>query len=274
MILKHMKKLLIILITLFFSIFFRFYFLYAADLIIPNGEHLENYQWGALEDILSDWKKGKISTDECVFYGCYVLAAQDPENPDGKIKLKMIPAKYNIKKKSIEKGPYFFVYYIYKLENSLSPETLEEFKKSDWSDDEFFKNIINNDKFISFIYKTPLSHYYTDFNTKIEYRPYYDILLQAVNNNIISPESAFFVLFFWRFDFERYEKKYSSFIKKFKLLAGNKTNYRSNDILDELYDKITVKTRKFRNVVNYYYKRLFFLKSQVISKVISKVIFK
>ena len=85
----------------------------SAFKIFKQGDYLEKNQWGALEDILSDWKSGKLTTDECALYGCYVLSAQEPARNDKNDKAKLIPAKYKLDKKSKEKGPYFFVYFLY-----------------------------------------------------------------------------------------------------------------------------------------------------------------
>ena len=119
-------------------------------MIYSENEYFHKHQWGALEEILSDWKKGAISTDECIIYGCHVLEIEEPSNNNKKM-LKFLPTKYDLCKISIEEGPYFFVFYLYKLINSAGSKARNEFLKSDWSDQEFIDEYINNNEFIKII---------------------------------------------------------------------------------------------------------------------------
>ena len=86
-------------------------------IFFKQGAYLEKNQWGALEDILNDWNNKLITTDECALYGCYVLAAQEPARKDKNNKIKLLPTKYKLEKKSKSAGPYFFINFLYNFED-------------------------------------------------------------------------------------------------------------------------------------------------------------
>jgi hypothetical protein len=223
---------------------------YASE-VIPGGEYLEMHQWGALEDILADWKTGNITTDECALYGCYIIIAQEPARADKNIKSQMIPKKYKLDKKSFEEGPYFFIYELYKHENSLGKAALEEFRNSEWSDFEFIENLTNNKKFNQIILATPIESY-----DGKNFRDYYAILAKALKNNVIMPETIQYQ--YWLaitgVNIKRYEKYITPFKNKYNLMFKNN----GFDCINELSAKFPCSTnsekhRKISNIIHYLY---------------------
>ena len=224
--------------------------LYASS-IMPEGKYLEKHQWGALEDILKDFKSATINTDECILYGCYVLAAQEPSRSDREVKLKLLPSKYNIAKNSSEEGPYFFVYQIYKLEDSLSEKALNEFRNSDWSDYEFLQDLYNNNDLQVIISKTPLFTY-----NNHQYKNYGDIIKQALKEEKLKPETIYFKFNIAHLDKSRFSKKYLPFMSKNNLRFQNNSNeHLINELLIDLSEKQKMKlfNRKLINLMNYFY---------------------
>lgn len=224
--------------------------LYASS-IMPESKYLEKHQWGALEDILKDFKSAAINTDECVLYGCYVLAAKEPSRSDREEKLKLLPSKYNIAKKSSEEGPYFFVYQIYKLEDSISEKTLIEFRKSEWSDYEFLQDLYNNNDLQVIISKAPSFTYNNQ-----QYKNYGDIIKQALKEEKLKPETIYFKFNIAHLDKNRFSKKYLPFMSNNNLRFQNNSN---EHLIDELLINLTQKqkmklfSRKLINLMNYFY---------------------
>ena len=217
----------------------------------PGGDHGGNHHCGALEYILKDFKSATINTDECILYGCYVLAAQEPSRSDREVKLKLLPSKYNIAKNSSEEGPYFFVYQIYKLEDSLSEKALKEFRNSDWSDYEFLQDLYNNNDLQVIISKTPLFTY-----NNHQYKNYGDIIKQALKEEKLKPETIYFKFNIAHLDKSRFSKKYLPFMSKNNLRFQNNSNeHLINELLIDLSEKQKMKlfNRKLINLMNYFY---------------------
>ncbi len=241
------KKLILLIIFLFF---FSNNILYASS-IMPEGKYLEMHQWGALEDILSDWKSGSITTDECVLYGCRILALKEPSRTDQKEKIKSLPSKYNIDKKSLEEGPYFFVNQIYKNETLLSKTALNEFYQSEWSDFEFLQDLYNNNRLETLISQSPVF-----FDNGKPYKNYANIIKQALEQKIIMPETVYIKFSLAHINKERFTKKYLPFMLKHNLRFIDNSN---EHLIDELLcdiakDKKTyLHNRKLINLINYFY---------------------
>jgi len=201
-----MKKtfLLIIIFIVYFNTM-----LCAEDLFYRDHGHLYAFQWGALEEILTDWKNKTITTDECIIYGCYVLAAKEPSNPDSDIKAKLIPKKYDLNKKSKEAGPSFFVYYLYKFDEYAGKEARLEFKKSDWSDQEFIDEYTNNEAFIKIINDAQ-----PQFEDGKKYIHYCDLINIASQKNIICYDTLTYKHFMAHIGLRRYMSKIKPFEEK------------------------------------------------------------
>lgn len=228
-----------------------------ASELMPGNEYLEKHQWGALEDILTDWNAGKLNTAECVIYGCYVLAAQEPARADKIEKAKLIPSKYKLNKPSVEEGPYFYIYQIHKNEDSLNKRALKEFNLSEWSDYEFVEDFTNNEKFIKVILETPLESYNNN-----EYRDYYIICVKALQNKVIMPQTIKYIhwLAHSGVNIKRYKNKITPFDKNYKLsLMGIPSSGFLNSLFSEFPDNNKfqndeerfLKDRKLINTVNY-----------------------
>lgn len=215
---------------------------------LKQGDYLEKNQWGALEDILSDWKTGVLTTDECVIYGCYVLAAQEPARTDRSDKTKLIPSKYRLGKKSMESGPYFFVYQIYKNEATLGQKALDEFKNSDWCDEDFINEITSNNKVDEELHNLySLSQQNIDKNID-KGNDTLNVLKYLAEQNTISYDSVYIAATLLYDDFNRFNKKFALFKDKYKLkhISGH-FSFTSNIFL-----KIKkTKNRKSTNIVNF-----------------------
>jgi len=206
-----MKKLIFIVIIL---ILFAYKNSYAA--YFEAGNYLEKNQWGALEDLLSDCKTGKLTTDECALYGCYVLAAQEPTRADKNDKAKLIPSKYKLDKRSAEQEPYFFIYFIYENKNCLNKSTIEEFENSDWSDSSFWSDFKNNIKLIDIINKTPFETSRHNYN---KFRNIHKIIKKILDEEVISSESCYVVFYEYRFNYSmgKIFDKHSLFFEQYKI---------------------------------------------------------
>jgi len=237
--------------------------LYAEDLYYPGHEHLYKNQWGALEDILNDLKSKTISTDECMIYGCYVLAANEPSNPDKDKKAKLIPKKYDLNKKSKEDGPSFFVYYLYKFDEYAGKEARLEFKQSDWSDQEFIDEYTNNDAFIKII-----NNMQPQIENEKKYIHCCDVIEKATHDNVLYFDTLNFRSFtlLGYQGYKRYYDKIQPFEKKHNFDCYGHGKNCHNDIkehryyllkkYEETFPKIPnniERKRKLINTINYYY---------------------
>jgi hypothetical protein len=222
----------------------------AAELC-PHVNYLEKNQWGALEDILTDCKTGKLTTDECVLYGCYVLAAQEPERKDRNDKAKLIPAKYKLDKKSVENGAYFFVSFIYANEDVLGDKTLKEFQNSDWSDYEYIADFTSNEKFLEIINNIPFE---TDDKGN-QIKSFCAAVFKAYKAKVIKPESIEYENMLARIGIRRYYQKLTPFFKKHKLDCTSMCPYNNYDKIERECPQIFENT-KLCNVLNYYYYKL------------------
>jgi len=225
----------------------------AAFTKFEQGEYLEKKQWGALEDILSDWKAGKLTTDECALYGCYVLVAQEPLRTDRRDKSKLIPSKYKLDKKSKEAGPYFFIFFLYKNEEKLGEKALVEFRNSDWCEEEFLQIVINNnsvDKELYNFLSLPIAKTKAKIGYKNKKYDFYDALVYLSQKNIISYDAAYICIACNQFNYQKFDKKFDKFLKKHNLFVFlNRFNFIST-ILDYAYKS---KNRKAINIFNFYY---------------------
>jgi len=231
-----MKKLIFIALIISFVVIFNVNIAYSD---FKKGDYLEKNQWGALEDLLSDWKSGKITTDECALYGCYALIAIEPARDDKNDKMKLIPQKYKLDKKSFLKGPYFFIHFLYKYEDTFGTKVIKEFRNSEWSDNFALQSIINP-KASDYIEQIPLN---TPLFRK-GYRNIFVVVTRLIENKIITPEDGFILL-------EAYMHDTSRFYKKFK-----KFHFSSSDNIPEFqYINIFqtyIKNTSNRNVIKVY----------------------
>lgn len=190
--------------------------------VFKQGNYFENYQWGALEAILSDWRSGNITTDECALFGCYVLAAQEPSRADRNSKKKLMPAKYNINNKSKEKGPYFFVYFLYNNESILGSEALAEYRNSDWCEDEFVKEIVCNDKVEKLLNDASSKINVDAIRKRGNNIDFWDVLIDLAEADIISYESVCIASMMHLNNYDKFDNKFNAFVKKlsFKKVPG------------------------------------------------------
>lgn len=247
-------------------ILFTFYFLIfavpdvKASFYLEQGAYLENNQWGALDDILNDWKTRKINTDECALYGCYVLAINEPSRSDGQEKIKKLPLKYKLVKKSLEKGPYFFIHFLYKHESELGKKAIDEFRLSDWCYDEFLDDIFCNnklkDEFEKFFLLPKNERYKITSLTRGHQYYFFAILEYFSRFGVVKPESVYIAAMVEFYD------NYNKFYKRYKIFVGN---YPVSTYGDFYFSAIKIiakikntKNRKVINILNYYY----FLSSQ------------
>jgi len=255
--------------VLFLLMFSLFFFISPINLnaaYIELGSYLEKNQWGALEDILNDWKTGKITTDECALYGCYVLAAQEPSRVDRNEKARQLPARYKLNKKSIMEGPYFFIYQLYKIENALSPKALEEFRSSEWSDYKYFEEFMANPDIIQAIKKAIPEAGDIRIGKKFKY--IHKIIVDVVENNYIPAETGLVVFYKIRFYLLEFEtsKSFKQFLIKNNVSKSATTNL-NNMAVDYLIKKIwhiedkrvvdvkklrPINDRKLINIINFY----------------------
>lgn len=176
-------------------------------------EYIEKYQWGALEDILSDLKTNKITTDECALYGCYILIAQEPSRIDREEKIKLIPARYILNKKSNSADPYFFIDFLYSVEEILSKKALHEFRKSDWSDYEYFSQFASNDNVLKNIETVP----FKSSRTAQQYRNIVTPIEDAINNKYIDAEVGYLIIYQNAYFNEWFENRHKELLSKYKL---------------------------------------------------------
>jgi len=218
-----------------------------------QGEYLEKNQWGALEDIMTDWKSGKLTTDECAIYGCYVLTAQEPARADRNDKAKLIPTKYRLNKKSIESGPYFFIYFLYKNEENLGEHALNEFRNSDWCEEEFLQAIISNNE-VNEVLNSFLSLPIEKTRGKIRYKnnkyDFYDVIFYLSEKKNISYDTAYICIACNQFNHKKFNKKFNGFLQKYNLMVFLDRFSYIRKILDYVS---TSKNRKAINIFNFYY---------------------
>jgi hypothetical protein len=225
-----------------------------ASFRLEQGTYLEKNQWGALEDILNDWKCGKISTDECAIYGCYVLAAQEPARHEKENIVKRLPSKYIPDKKSREKSPYFFIDFLYKNENQFSSEALNEFRKSDWCDDEFINEIFSSsivkDEFDNF-FRLPISER-KKIVSSTRQRQYYffDILEYFSRKNLVTPESVYIVAMSEAFNYKKFYSKYYAFVGTQPVRCDCDFFNVAIKLIPKIKNTIN---RKAINILNFYY---------------------
>ena len=225
-----------------------------ASFRLEQGAYLEKNQWGALEDILNDWKCGKISTDECAIYGCYVLAAQEPARNEKENNVKRLPSKYKVDKKSREKSPYFFIDFLYKNEKNFGSEAINEFRKSDWCDDEFINEIFSSsivkEEFNNF-FRLPISEQ-KKIASLTRGRQYYffDILEHISRTGLLKPESIYIAAMSEFYNYKKFYEKYNVFV-------GNRQVNCCGDFFNvaiKIIPKIkNTKNRKVINILNFYY---------------------
>ena len=244
-----MKK---FILTFIVILIFSFNNIAIARISIIESDEFKTHQWGALEDILNDWHKNLISTDKCALYGCYVLSAQDSHPLDNSQIKKLIPQNYILFKKSINKEPYFFINEIYKIEPLLNQKALEEFHNSEWSDYEFIQEIINNNEFTKVIQNSPVLR---DDNGN-EYRDLCNVMKSAYAQNLIKPETIYFLSILPRINPKRYINKISPFWNQNKLKCKSNCEDFSEEIIDHVDFSVFVNNKKLLKVINYFWFRL------------------
>lgn len=225
-----------------------------ANIYLKQGAYLEKNQWGALEDILSDWRTGKLTTDECALYGCYVLAAQEPSRNDRNEKKQKLPIKYKLEKKSVDKGPYFFVYFLYNNEEVFGKEAIEEFRASDWCEDVFLDSIFDNLKvkkaFDNFFSLSLIERKKIASLTRSGEYNFFEILEYISKENLIKPEAVYIAMMS---EFDNGDK----FYKKYKKFVGNYPVSTYGDFFNvaiNIIPKISqTNNRKVVNIFNFYY---------------------
>jgi len=143
-------------------------------------DYYENNHWGVLENLLDDCANHTITTDECIFIGLNTLKMLNSNNDED---IDSIPLKYKISKKSIHKGPYFFIDFIYSNEKSLSDKTLNAFLNSGWCDYEYYNALVKNDN---------VKKYFV--NSKIKTIEFTDIINNLVNDKVITTSVAMILI--------------------------------------------------------------------------------
>lgn len=203
-------------------------------------------QWGALEDILNDFKANKITTDECALYGCYVLIAQEPSRIDRKEKNRLLPSKYKINKKSVSADPYFFIDFLYANENNFSEKVLNEFRKSDWSDYEILEKLKTDAEILKVIENMPLEKTKGGF----QYRSIGDIVKNIVDKNLISPEAGYLIIFECVYFENWFKEKNKMLVLKYKITSSH-----SYDYMPQMYycSKKFNNNFKLTNLIKYFY---------------------
>lgn len=233
-----------LLFTIHFLVCFLLSITTANSAILKQGEYLEKNQWGALEDILSDWRASKITTDECALYGCYVLALQEPSKTDRNEKMKKLPAKYKLDKKSLESLPYFFIHFLYENEENLGIVARNEFYSSDWSDHEYWNTFKNNEKIFEIITNTELIHASFDYYC----RDIVTIANKILENNIMKSEEIYIIV---------YSIVYKTYLNKIYMRHQNFLDKNRIGIHDPLYtlwmwDYVeNSKNKKIVNIINF-----------------------
>jgi len=194
------------------------------------GKQLEYYQWGVLEDVLYDLKNNIITTDECIIIGCNILSLNDSHYTDNDEKFKLIPPKYKFNKKSVKKGPYFFIEFIYDNEKVLSQNAINTFKNSNWCDYEYYDSI----------FKANIKQYFEKYKNIIDFN---DIIFKLVKDKILTPEIGL-VLINGRF-IKLYPNYFNS--DRFHFNAINKKS-----ISAILLDQVDKNNLKLSNILNFY----------------------
>ena len=216
----------------------------ANSAILKQGEYLEKNQWGALEDILSDWRASKITTDECALYGCYVLALQEPSRTNRNEKIKKLPAKYKLDKKSVESGPYFFIRFLYENEEKLGGDALSEFRSSDWSDYEFWDKFKNNEKILEIISNTEFIHASFDYYC----RDIVTIANKILENNIMKSEEIYIIIYF--IVYKPYLNKI--YMRHQNFLDKNRVGIHNPFLICEMWDYVkNSNNKKIVNIINF-----------------------
>lgn len=236
-----MKKQAIYLFIIYLFIFVFTFSTHAAQL--KQGNYLENHQWGALEQVYFDFNTGIISTEECALYGLYVLAIQDSHNIHKNEKLKFLPAKYALNKKSKDAGPYFFVYFLYKNEEQFTQKVRNEFQASEWCEYDYINEIISNPKVDQAIKIFQKSNMYDN--------DFFSVLIYLAETKIITYESLHITIMIEDNNIQKFKKYYLSFIKKYDLKRNKNRTFILGDLL--------IKSKKYKlhkaiNVLNFYYK--------------------
>ena len=231
-----------------------------ARLAIIETDDFSNHQWGALEDLLNDWNKNTISTDECVLYGCYILSAQDSSKANTSQIKKLIPHKYTLFKKSQNKEPYFFINEIYKIEHLLDQKSLNEFHNSDWSDYEFIQEITNNNELIKLILNSPILRD-DDGN---EYRDFCYVIKSAYAQNILKPETIYYIGILPRINPQRYIQIITPFWNRYKLKCKSSCPDSLEDIISQVKFSVFVNNKKLIKVINFFWFSLKNFKSVII----------
>jgi len=244
-----MKKFILIFIVI--SIF-SFNNIAIARIAIIESDEFKTHQWGALEDILNDWHKNLISTDECAIYGCYVLSAQDSRPIDNSQIKKLIPQNYILFKKSINKEPYFFINEIYKIEPLLNQKALDEFHNSEWSDYEFIQEIINNNEFTKVIKNSP---FLRDDNGN-EYKDFCNVMKSAYAQNLIKPETIYFISILPRINPQRYINQISLFWNQNKLKCISNCQDSLENLISSVDPSTFNKNKKLIKVINLFWYNL------------------
>lgn len=251
-----MKKVTIILSIIFCCLTYN---IKANGAFLENGNYLEQHQWGALEDLFNDYKVKNITTDECGLYGCYILAAHEPNRKDNNAKAKLIPTKYDLEKKSVSAGPYFFINFLYQNENHFSIKVINEFKKSDWFDSDILTSLPKNNHVKKIILAAPIYKELV-FKDVHYYRLFDDFIDILIDNNIVQP---FFKTYIYTLALPgtngmqklTYYWPLISYFKELNVESGNyfydKTNNYFN-IANKNNIQKTIKSIKQRNIVNYY----------------------
>ena len=216
----------------------------ANSAVLKQGEYLERNQWGALEDILSDWRASKITTDECALYGCYVLAAKEPSRSDRNEKIKKLPAKYNLDKKSLESAPYFFIRFLYENEENLGVVARNELYSSDWSDHEYWNAFKNNEKTLEIITNTELIQASFDYYC----RDIVTIANKILENNIMKSEEIYIITYFivYKSPLNKIVFRHQDF------LAKNRIGIHDPFLILEMWDYVkNSNNKKIVNIINF-----------------------
>lgn len=233
-----------LLFTIHFLVCFLLSITTANSAVLKQGEYLEKNQWGALEDILSDWRASKITTDECALYGCYVLALQEPSRTNRNEKIKKLSAKYKLDKKSVESGPYFFIRFLYENEEKLGGDALSEFRSSDWSDYEYWEKFKNNEKIIEIINNTELIHASFDYYC----RDIVTIANKILENNIMKSEEIYIITYY--VVYKPYLNKI--YMRHQNFLDKNRVGIHNPFLICEMWDYVkSSNNKKIVNIINF-----------------------
>lgn len=223
---------------------------YAA--FFKQGNYIEQNQWGILEDIMTDYKANRITTDECAIYGCYALAALEPSRADRNEKSKLLPSKYKFEKKSVSCNPYFFVDFLYDNENNLGAKALEEFRKSDWSDYQYIEEFKNDEKILKTIEATTFEP--TFMRNGHAFRSLLDTIRNATNNGCVKREAAYLIGFQVVHFNTWFENRHNHFLSKYELgiseIGVTWLSFQANVLTPAL---IKSQNMKIMNLINYFH---------------------